>query len=98
MIHHALTIRAATPRDASALRRIAARERRPPLRGHALIAYRDGVTVAAVALTSGSVFADRRHATGDAVRLLRLRRYQLLRQGGDVGPARSLLRRLAPAS
>jgi hypothetical protein len=28
--------------------------------------------------------------------MLRLRRYQLLRQGGDVGPARSLLRRLLP--
>lgn len=92
-----MTIRAVTPRDASALRRIVALESLP-LRGHALMAERGGVALAAIALTSGSVLADSRHATGDAVRLLRLRRYQLLRQGGDVAPAWSLLRRLAPAS
>ena len=94
MSDHALTVRAATSRDAHALSRLAA----PDGRGHVLLAERGGVAIAALALTSGSVLSDRRHATGDAVRLLRLRRYQLLRQGGDVGPAHFLLRRLAPAS
>jgi hypothetical protein len=40
--------------------------------------------------------ADPFRHSADAARLLKLRRYQLLRQGGDVGPARSLLRRLLP--
>jgi hypothetical protein len=93
---HRLTIRAATPLDVATMRRLARLDGRPRLRGDALLAERDGLAVAAVALTSGSVVADPLHATADAVRLLRARRYRLLRQGGDVGRVRSLLRRLAP--
>ena len=89
-----LTVRAATPRDADALSQV---DNRALLTGPALIAERDGVALAAVALTSGAVAADPFRPTGEAVRLLRRRRYQLLRQGGDVGPAGSLLRRLAPS-
>ena len=37
--------------------------------------------------------ADPFQHTEDAVRMLRLRRYQLLRQGGDARAARALLRR-----
>jgi hypothetical protein len=98
VIDPALTIRAATPRDAGALSQLAALDIRPPLGGRTLLAERDGVAIAAVALTSGAVVADPFHAGTDAVRQLRFRRYQLLRQGGDTGPAQSLLRRLAPAT
>ena len=71
---------------------------RPRRGGRALLAERDGRAVAAIALTSGRIAADASPAAADAVRALRRRRYQLLRQGGDVGPARSLLRRLAPSA
>ena len=97
MFDHHLTIRAARQYELDVLSRLAGRDGRHRHRGQALLAERDGIAIAAIALTSGSVLTDRRHATGDAVRLLRLRRYQILRQGGDVGPAWSLLRRLAPA-
>ena len=62
----------------------------------ALLAERDGVAIAAIALTSGRLATDASSAAADAVRRLRYRRYELLRQGGDVGPAWSLLRRLTP--
>jgi hypothetical protein len=95
MLNHHLTIRAAMPHDDGALQRLTRRERRPRIGGRALLAERDGVALAAVALTSGRVATDGSSATADAVRRLRYLRYQLLRQGGDAGPAWSLLRRLA---
>ena len=73
------------------------RARQAPPASGTLLAERSGVALAAVALTSGSVAADPSYPTAIAVRALRYRRYQLLRQGGDVGPAWSLLRRRAPA-
>jgi hypothetical protein len=91
-----LTIRAATTHDAHTVARLARLGGHAPLRGAALLAECDGVPVAAIALTSGSVVADPFHATAHAAHLLRGRRYRLLRQGGDVGRVRSLLRRLAP--
>jgi hypothetical protein len=96
MFDHRLTIRAATPRDTGTMQRLARRERRPRVGGRALLAERDGVAIAAIALTSGRVATDASSAAADAVRRLRHRRYQLLRQGGDVGPAWTLLRRLTP--
>lgn len=96
MSDQALTVRAATSRDHSALTRLAGLDSRSPLRGHALLAEREGVAIAAIALTSGAVVADPFHATADALTLLRQRRYGLVRQGGDVGPVRTLMRRLAP--
>jgi hypothetical protein len=96
MFDHHLTIRAATPEDDGALQRLSRSERRPRLGGGALLVERDGVAIAAVALTSGRVATNRCHTTDDAVRLLRYRRYQILRQGGGVAPAWSLLRRVAP--
>jgi hypothetical protein len=93
----ALTIRVATPRDHHDLLRLTAPEGRSRPTGRTLLAERDGVPVAAVALTSGAVLADPSDpAATTGVRLLRRRRYQLLRQGGDVGPVASLLRRLVP--
>ena len=47
-------------------------------------------------LTTGKVTADPFQHSADAIRLLRLRRHQLLRQSGDMAPARQLLRRLVP--
>jgi hypothetical protein len=58
-----------------------------------LLAERAGVPVAAIALTSGSMHTDALHPTTDAQRLLRLTRYRILRQGGQTGAARALLRR-----
>jgi hypothetical protein len=83
-----LIIRAATARDLESLR--------PRISGFALLADHHGRAVAAIALTSGRIEADASPAGARAVPALRRRRYQLLRQGGDVGTARSLLRRLAP--
>ena len=82
-----LIIRAATARDLDALR--------PRLSGLALLAEHHGRAVAAIALTSGRI-ASASPPPAEAVHGLRRTRYRLLRQGGDVGPAASLLRRLAP--
>ena len=89
-----LTIRTATARDAAALARLAALDSRPSLTGHVLVAEQSGVPVAALALSSGAVATDPLSFTAGAVAALRSRRYQFLRQGGDVGPVASLLRRL----
>jgi hypothetical protein len=74
-----LTIRAATARD---VRRV-------------LVAERAGVPVAALELSTGAVTTERPDHAVDAVAALRRHRYRLLRQGGDVGQAASLLRRLS---
>jgi hypothetical protein len=85
-LDHVVTVRAATPDDAGAVRRLARLTGRPRPLGHALLAEADGVPVAAVTLTSGAIFADPLLTPTVAVRALRLRRYELLRQGGDVAP------------
>jgi hypothetical protein len=92
-----LTIRVAAPDDAGTLRRLAALDSAHTLRGHVLLAESDGLPVAAISLTTGAVTADPFQHSESEIRLLRLRRYQLLRQGGDAAPARALLRRLVPA-
>jgi len=94
---HDLTIRLATPEDAHALRRLAELDSAAPLTGRVLLADSHGAPVAAVSLERGKVVADPFRHTADAVGVLKLRRYQLMRQGGDVAPARALLRRLVPA-
>jgi hypothetical protein len=97
MSERALTIRVAAPSDSATLRRLAALDSAHTLRGHVLIAETGTVPVAAISLTTGAVTADPFQRTEDAIRMLRLRRYQLLRQGGDAAPARTLLRRLVPS-
>jgi hypothetical protein len=89
---HVLTIRKATPDDKAVLQRLADLDSRHRLTGGALLAEVDGVPVAAVSLQNGSVIADPFQHSVDLVRLLRLRRYQLTRQGGRW-PLRSQLRR-----
>lgn len=85
-----LSIRLSNPSDARALTRLAALEDAAGLSGRALIAERDGVALAAVALTSGRVVAAPSPRAAAAVHLLRLRRYRLLRQGGGVARLSSL--------
>jgi hypothetical protein len=97
MLHDAPTIRAATTADAGELSRLAAATngRRP--RGHVLVAERDGSVIAAIELTTGVVLTEPSQRNHDTGQLLRGSRYQVLRQSGGVGPARSRLRRLRPA-
>jgi hypothetical protein len=94
----ALTVRAASPRDSRLLELLArlGQHSQPPA-GRALLAERDGVPVAAIGLTSGSVLSDPHHPTADAQRLLKLTRYRILRQGGQSDASRALLRRANPA-
>ncbi len=94
---HAMTIRAATSADTGAVRRLAGSSSRPRPRGPLLVAEQDGAMIAALAVSSGAVISDPASLAADAVRRLRRRRYQLLRQNGDVGAARALLRRGARA-
>jgi len=97
MSHRAITIRAAIPTDTDAVAHLVTLGSRPYVAGSDdLVAEIDGTAVAAIALTSGAVAADLDRAHPRAVKALRYRRYQILRQGGDVGRARNLLRRLAP--
>lgn len=91
-----LTIRLAREADDGTLRRLAALDDARPLRGRALLAESDGVPVAAVSLESGAAVADPFAHSADAVRVLMLRRYQLVRQSGSRTPARQVLRRLIP--
>jgi hypothetical protein len=90
-----LTIRLAAPEVGGVLRRLAQLDSAAPLAGRVLLAELDAVPVAAIAFETGAVTADPFQHSADLVRLLRLRRAQLLRQRGDVAPARSPLRRLA---
>jgi hypothetical protein len=92
-----LTIRIAREQDAAALVRLAELDCAAPLTGRVLLAEVDLQPLAAVGLESGAVVADPFRRSADAVRMLKLRRYQNVRQAGDVAPARSLLRRLVPA-
>lgn len=91
-----LTIRVAKPEDSGTLRRLAELDSHSSLRGHILIAELAGTPLAALSLKTGAVTADPFQRTADAVRMLRLRRYQIVRQGRDVAPVRSLLRRFVP--
>jgi hypothetical protein len=90
-----LTIRMAKPDDGHALRRLAELDSSPDLKGRVLLAELDEQPVAAVSLDSGEVNANPFRRTADTVRMLRLRRYELLRQGADLAPAPALFRRLA---
>ena len=96
MTDQPLTIRLASAEDAPALRRLAQLDSANPLAGRVLLAELDGQSVAAVSLESGSTIADPFRHSADAARMLKVRRCQILSEGSDVAPARSLLRRLVP--
>jgi hypothetical protein len=87
---HPLTVRAATRRDARDLRILAALDGASPLRGKVLLAELDCVPIAAISLATGSLIADPARDSDQAVRKLRLCRYQLSSQTGRR-PLRSVL-------
>ncbi len=68
-----ISIRMATLADAEALVRLAALDSAAVPDGTVLLAERDGVTVAALALDTGSVIADPFLRTAELVAMLRLR-------------------------
>lgn len=98
MSHDVVTIRATTASDSNELTHLPALGTRQCVSGRALVAEIDGEAIAAISLTSGAVVGDPDRAHPPLVHALRRRRYQILRQGGDVGRAQSLLRRLVPAA
>jgi hypothetical protein len=98
MSHKYLTIRATTACDQDALPALTAVGPRQYTSGRGLVAEINGETVAAISLTSGAVVADIDRVHPRIVHSLRRRRYQILRQGGDVARSLNVLRRLAPAA
>jgi len=80
--HATLAVRPVTPADRDALRRLAALDSAPPLRGAALLALADGRPVAALALADGRVTADPFVPSALAVDLLRVRA-RALRRGAE---------------
>jgi len=88
-----LNVCAARSHNSLALHWLARLGRRPRPLGLVLLAEREGVPVAAIALTSGAVIADPYNPSQDAVGLLRFLRYLIMRQGGQGDAGRSLLRR-----
>ena len=94
---HALTIRVATPSDEHDLLRLAELRRAlAPDRPHAARRARRRRDRRRRPQQRRGRRRPVRPAGAAGVRLLRRRRYQLLRQSGDVGPVASLLRRLVP--
>ncbi len=89
-----VTIRSATPDDADALRRLAQLDSATPPTGRVLMAEHDEQPVAAISLETGAAVADPFQYSADAVHMLRLRRYQILRRG-RVGGRWMRLPRLA---
>jgi hypothetical protein len=87
-----LTIRMASPADAPALERLAQLDSARVPTGRVLLAEAGGAPMAAVSLDTGALVANPFKRTAHVVRVLRLRRYQVTRQGGRR-PLRSLLRR-----
>jgi hypothetical protein len=83
-----LTIRMAAPEDADALRGLAELDSAAPLTGRVLLAEFDGTVIAAASLDGGKVIADPFTPSAYAVRMLTVRRYQLMRSGRDGGPLR----------
>ena len=92
-----VVIRASRESDHGALSGLTPLDSRRYASGRGLVAEINGETIAAISLTSGAVAADLDRTDSQLVHSLRRRRYQILRQGGDVGRSWSLLRRLAPA-
>src|SRR5262245_9037277 len=80
----ALRIRLSRPSDTVALARLARINNTQAPAGRALIAERHGVAVAALAVTSGAVVTDPARRGDETSPLMRLRRYRLVRGGGEA--------------
>jgi hypothetical protein len=90
-----ITIRLTDPTDVDELRRVAQRDSRTVPEGEVLIAIDQGEIRAAISLRSGEVIADPFHRTDELVRMLAMRRAQMLRA---IPRRRRGLRRLRLAS
>lgn len=90
-----ITIRLTDPTDVDELRRVAQRDSRTVPQGEVLIAIDQGEIRAAISLGSGEVIADPFHHTDELVRMLAMRRAQMLRA---IPRRRRGLRRLRLAS
>jgi hypothetical protein len=96
----AFTIRPATAADADPLRRLAALDSRPPIRGPVLIAEMHGVVVAAISVDSGRTIADPFVYTDELAGALRATRARHLRRGSMPSLAERIvasLQRVAPS-
>jgi hypothetical protein len=83
-----LALRVANTDEAPVVRRLAALDDAPPLRGDVLLALVDGEAVAAVSLSDGRVVANPFVRTAETVTLLAMRASQLGRPGGSSRPVR----------
>jgi hypothetical protein len=90
-----ITIRLTGPSDVDELRRVAQRDSRIVPEGEILIAIDQGEIRAAISLRSGEVIADPFHRTEELVRMLAMRRAEML---GAIQRRRRGLRRLRLAS
>jgi hypothetical protein len=93
MSEHPLTIRIARPHDAAALQLLAGHDSAHTLSGRVLLAESDGTPIAAIAVDTGSVSADPFHPVDHAVRVLLLRRRQLISDATLVAPGHRPRRR-----
>lgn len=94
----AVTLRCAEAADAAALKRLAELDSAAQLSGPVLlVADRDGVLLAAMALASGRVIADPFRPTAALVELLRARERQL-RAPARTRRRRAWVRRRVPAT
>jgi hypothetical protein len=91
-----ITIRPTRPTDMDEVRRVAQRDTRAVPEGELLVAIAQGEIRAAISLTNGEVVADPFHPTEELVRMLRLRREQMMQRG--IPGRRRGLRRLRLAS
>jgi hypothetical protein len=88
-----LTIRMAAPKDNGVLRRLAQLDSGAPLEARVLLAELDDEVIAAASLDGGRMIADPFAPSAYAVRMLTMRRYQLMRQSRERFPKRFLPRR-----
>jgi hypothetical protein len=92
-----IEIRPTQPADTDELRRVAQRDSRPLPDGELLVAVAEGEIRAAISLSSDEVIADPFHRTEEMVRMLALRRAQMVPRGTPRPPRRGF-RRLRLAS
>jgi len=90
-----LALRVAENDEAPVVRRLAALDDAPPLKGEVLLALVDDEPVAAVSLRDGRVVANPFRRTADTVRLLSLRASQL--SGAPASSRRARIPRLRAA-
>src|SRR4051812_49310095 len=95
------TIRPATAADEDPLRRLAALDSRPAIKGPALVAEMYGAVVAAISVDSGRTIADPFIYTSELSAALRETRTRSLQRGSMPSPTERIvasMRRVTPAA